>query len=56
MLKNGPSLSISPETRYAWASHRKSMLARKTRQYLQLDSLAPDEYDVQRLDGEPGDF
>jgi hypothetical protein len=32
------------------------MLARKTRQYLQLDSLAPDEYDVQRLDGEPGDF
>lgn len=33
----------------AVVAHRRKSSA-KTRQYLQLDSLAPDEYDVQRLD------
>ena len=41
---------------YTWFARRQARASLRTRQYLQLDSLAPDEYDVQRLEGEPGDF
>ena len=39
----------------AVAAHRAAA-SRQTRQYLQLDSLAPDEYDVQRLESDDGGF